>query len=563
MNIVGRIKLPSSPEISALYLQCNGSAFVSSYETDEEDKKVVLKRGDSVSSSSYFNSFYEGYYAKYTQLQTIHYSLKLEGDFKVSVYRKANDINEPKKIFEGDFSGCEFSTPVQLAPITLLQEDDASRLYLEITCLSEQGIFQEGWISTDEPKAKEVSLGIVICTYKKEDFIKNTLDAILKDETLLEKDFKVFVVDNGKTLEKSDFSDYFTHPKLKLVPNKNAGGSGGFTRGLMEALDENRYSHFLFMDDDIELESESIYKLFSLYEYASSEFVTAGGLLSLNEKHILYEAGATFDEKAETKGALRTLAALNHRLDLRESTSLNQLLTEEEADYGGFWFCAFSKEVVRQLGLPLPLFIKFDDVEYCLRAKKQLQIPIVAFPSMAVWHLAAKEKDVAWETYYYFRNDITVYSIHFTPNYTYVIRNLTQEITGYLLEFDYDRALMLIIAFEDYLKGPDFIKYTEPDTLHVEILKLSRSYGSQSQTNDAADRELLARWFHIAAKSVTAWPSATQAWKNAAKEITSDTFWRQYLDLPERKSEQTAEEMLEKVSEEMAERPREAVVVDS
>jgi len=49
---------------------------------------------------------------------------------------------------------------------------------------------------------------------------------------------------------------------VQLIPNKNVGGSGGFARGLVEALQENTYSHFLFMDDDIELDSESIYRLF-------------------------------------------------------------------------------------------------------------------------------------------------------------------------------------------------------------------------------------------------------------------------------------------------------------
>jgi len=31
---------------------------------------------------------------------------------------------------------------------------------------------------------------------------------------------------------------------VQLIPNKNVGGSGGFARGLVEALQENTYSHF-------------------------------------------------------------------------------------------------------------------------------------------------------------------------------------------------------------------------------------------------------------------------------------------------------------------------------
>jgi galactofuranosylgalactofuranosylrhamnosyl-N-acetylglucosaminyl-diphospho-decaprenol beta-1,5/1,6-galactofuranosyltransferase len=48
------------------------------------------------------------------------------------------------------------------------------------------------------------------------------------------------------------------------------------------------------------------------------------------------------------------------------------------------------------------------------------------------------------------------------------------------LIFDYNHAEMFIKAFEDYLKGPDFIKNSEPETLHSNILNLSKSYKSQN-----------------------------------------------------------------------------------
>ncbi|MEW5856233.1 MAG: hypothetical protein AB1861_02420 [Cyanobacteriota bacterium] len=108
----------------------------------------------------------------------------------------------------------------------------------------------------------------------------------------------MFVVDNGRTLNEADFRE----PKLRLVPNINAGGSGGFTRGLVEALEENVYSHFLLMDDDIELESQWIYRLFSLHEYAKTDFAVAGGLLNLEKNYMLYEAGATYNEDSKTRG---------------------------------------------------------------------------------------------------------------------------------------------------------------------------------------------------------------------------------------------------------------------
>lgn len=337
----------------------------------------------------------------------------------------------------------------------------------------------------------------------------------------------LFVVDNGRTLAKADF----TEPKLKLVPNINAGGSGGFTRGLVEALAENAYSHFLLMDDDIELESECIYRLFSLYKYAKLDFAVAGGLLNLQKKHVLYEAGAMYNQYAKNRGfAPGSLTAVNNNLDLRNDNSLNRLLLEEDIDYGGFWFFSFSKELVEQIKLPLPLFIKIDDIEFCLRIK-ELGSKILAFPSMAVWHQPASAKNLNWETYYYTRNDLITYAIHYSLGYMDTVNHFTKVIIQSLSRFDYNRVEMLIKSFEDYIKGSSFIKNSEPESLHLHILKLSQSYNSKNKTDKLTSIKLLTRWFKVAAKSSIEWSSLSREWKSASKELTSTIFWQQYLGL--------------------------------
>jgi galactofuranosylgalactofuranosylrhamnosyl-N-acetylglucosaminyl-diphospho-decaprenol beta-1,5/1,6-galactofuranosyltransferase len=255
MYILGEIKLPKSADVSNLYIQCNEAASIN---YQDENRKIVLRQGGIISSNSYFNSFYETFYRKYTILRSIYYLLKLEGDFQVSVYREVEE-NKKELISKQNFEKCQFSEPVKIIPIYLVPIENAGRIYFEITCLSEQGAFQEAWIVTDEEAIREVSLGIVICTFKKESYIENTLSNVFQDKLLQKKDFKIFVADNGRTLKQDDFRD----SKIKIIPNINAGGSGGFTRGLVEALNENRYSHFLLMDDDIELESECINRLFS------------------------------------------------------------------------------------------------------------------------------------------------------------------------------------------------------------------------------------------------------------------------------------------------------------
>ncbi|HEY9691439.1 MAG TPA: glycosyltransferase [Oculatellaceae cyanobacterium] len=524
MNIVGGINLPKSADTSDLYIQCNESASIN---YQEDDKKVVLSHGGIVSSNSYFNSFYERFYTKYTSLSSIYYLLKLEGDFQISVYREVNGEHNREIISEQDFEKCQFSEPVKILPINLIQNEKAGRIYFEITCSSEQGAFKEAWIATDENKTREVSLAIVICTFKKEDYIKNTLTRISQDKLLQAKNFKVFVVDNGRTLNEADFRE----PNLQIFPNINAGGSGGFTRGLVEALEENIYSHFLLMDDDIELESQCIYRLFSLHEYAKIDLAVAGGLLNLEKKHMLYEAGATYNEDSKTRGfAPGSLTAVNNNIDLRSSSSLNRLLVEEHIDYGGFWFFSFSREVVEKIKLPLPLFIKVDDIEFCLRIK-DLGNKIVAFPSLAVWHQPASAKNLNWETYYYIRNDLITYAIHYFIDYMDTVEHFTKVILQSLSRFDYNHVEMVIKSFEDYIKGPIFIKNSEPEVLHLNILKLSKSYDSQNQIDKLTAINLLTRWFKVAAESSSQWSSVSSEWKSASKDMTSTIFWQRYLGL--------------------------------
>ena len=479
-NIVGRIQVPNTTDSSCLYIKLYEGA---SLNFSEGCREVTFLKGGVISLNSYFNSFYEKFYAKYTELEALYYLLQLEGDFQISIYREFYGRENRDIIHIDNFENCQLSDFVKILLPNISQNDDSGRVYLEITCLSKFGVFTGGLVVTDQVKNREVSLGIVTCTFKKEVYIKNTVNNILKDNLLKQHKFKIFIVDNGKTLNADDFAD----PKVQLIPNKNVGGSGGFTRGLLEALMEEKYTHFLLMDDDIELDSESIYRLYSLYEYAKHDFAVAGSKLDLYKKHILEEAGALYG-----KCAVRNInhpfsvALLKQNLDLQNPTSLNLLLLEEIFDYGGFWLFSFSKEILEKIGLPMPFFIQRDDIEFCLRIKERLGGEIIAFPSIAVWHEPpyANAKNPVWLGYYLCRNNLITHSIHRNLRYDVTVKFITKSIIVSLLFFDYTSAAMLVKAFEDYMKGPAFIQNNDSELLHFNILELSKSYKSQNVQRD-------------------------------------------------------------------------------
>lgn len=474
MNIVSRIRFPKTDDVSDLYVKCYGG--VSIYR--EGCREFNLLKAGVVSLNSYFNSFYEKFYVKYTELCSLYYLLKLQGDFQISIYREIYERENRELIYVDNFEKCKISDYVKVL-LPLSQTEEAGRLYLEIMCLSEHGVFKEGLIVTDQTKVREVSVGIITCTFKKEAYVKNTVKTILQDNLLKERKFKIFIVDNDRSLQENDYR----YQNIQLILSKNVGGSGGFTRGLLEALREGIYTHFLFMDDDIELDSESIYRLFSLYEYAKRDFAVAGSMLDLRKKHMLYEAGALYNKRPDRSGYYPfVFAPLKHNVSLLNSASLNLLLKEDDLDYGGFWFFSVSQEVVRKIGMLMPFFIKLDDVEFGLRIKESTGGEIVAFPSIAVWHEPFYTKVVDWDLYYTVRNFLITNSIRKPLRYVQTFKHLTKFLVSSLLYFDYNSAEMLIKAFEDYMKGPSFIQNSDPEVIHSNVLKLSQHHKSQTLT---------------------------------------------------------------------------------
>ncbi|MBW4596872.1 MAG: glycosyltransferase [Brasilonema angustatum HA4187-MV1] len=487
MNIISRIQFTNTPDASDLYMKYSEGA---SLKFCEEYAEITLTKNGVLSFNTYFNSFYETFYAKYTELESLYYLLKLEGDFQVSLYREHYEQENRELIHKENFENCQLQEQIKILLPDSWRSEDAGRVYLEIMCLSERGSFAEGCIATAQNPVREVSLGIISCTFKKEAYIKKTVDAILKDDFLQDKKLKIFVVDNGKTLNKDEFPEQ----QVELILNRNVGGSGGFTRGLIQALQEDVFTHFLFMDDDILLETESIYRLFPLYEYAKQDFAVAGSMFDLYKKHILYEAGALYAKCFDGDGDYMynpfTIAPLKNNLNLENTANTNLLLSEENPDYGAFWFFAFSRKAVDEIGLPMPFFIKLDDIDFSLRIKEHFGSPIVPFPGIAVWHEPFYGKNPVWDNYYIIRNHLITHSMRNSLNYMDAVKFLTKSLLHKLFIFDYNSAEMLLKGFEDYMKGPLLMESSDPEMLHASIVGLSKSHKSQSiQSNSLLKSE--------------------------------------------------------------------------
>ena len=146
-----------------------------------------------------------------------------------------------------------------------------------------------------------MDIAINICTFRREPFVKRNLE-LLRKYILQNPDhemyghLQVFISDNGKTLDIPALADEQVH----IVPNKNVGGAGGFTRGLIEIMHcpDYRASHALFMDDDILIEPEALYRTYTILRCRKKEYeelFIGGAMLRLDQQNIQVEAGAAWN----------------------------------------------------------------------------------------------------------------------------------------------------------------------------------------------------------------------------------------------------------------------------
>jgi galactofuranosylgalactofuranosylrhamnosyl-N-acetylglucosaminyl-diphospho-decaprenol beta-1,5/1,6-galactofuranosyltransferase len=161
--------------------------------------------------------------------------------------------------------------------------------------------------------------------------------------------------------------------------------------------------------------------------------------------------------------------ATHHDHDLAASNlrSTPWLHRRTDADYNGWWMCLVPVEVIREVGLSLPFFIKWDDSEYGLRAAAA-GYPTVSLPGAAVWHVPWTDKDdsVDWQAYFHARNRLVAALLHspFEHGGRLVRESLAISVK-HLVGMQYSAAALRRQAVLDVLAGPEVLHADLPGKL--------------------------------------------------------------------------------------------------
>ena len=220
---------------------------------------------------------------------------------------------------------------------------------------------------------------------------------------------RVVVVDQGGTLEAMPAFRTLqeAHEELHLVSQPNLGGSGGYARGMLEAASDPGAA-ILLSDDDAVLSAESLRRMVTFQALAARPTILGTPLFSAHRPSRLLT-----HTEAVRPGFFQwtTADGLRRAADLAGTTpeQWTFLALHEQANYTGWWGTLLPPGTPQALGLPVPLFLKWDDAEYGLRATAH-GLDHAVLPGTAVHHppWTAYRTQMSWTARVLHRNRLAV-----------------------------------------------------------------------------------------------------------------------------------------------------------
>ena len=438
---------------------------------------VILPPACQLSFATYFNAFPASYWKRWTRVEEVALRLTVRGSGRVDLYRSKSNgdvVHLEGKQFDAVADPIQLEFRESLAPF-----EDGGWVWFDVA--TERGsltVTDAAWI-VDEPLPVR-PLAVAITTFNRPADCVTALAALAEEQAVLDVVAKVFVVDQGsvKVRDHQRFADVAAQlaDRLVVIDQENLGGSGGFTRGMLEALRTTGIEHVMLMDDDVRLEPDSVLRAHAFASATSSPVIVGAQMLNLQVRSQLHAMGEIVDLRTSF---WRPAPGSVYEHDFAKLTLRNQRLLHARihSTYNGWWMCLFPREILERTGLPLPLFIKWDDAEYALRAA-ECGFPTVTLPGCAIWHMPWTDKDDAtdWTAYFHLRNRLITLALHSTYD---VRRAIVQDgfrtTFKHLMAMEYSTVALHHKSIEDFLAGPERLFASLRDALPA-VRKLREGY---------------------------------------------------------------------------------------
>ncbi|MBQ5345122.1 MAG: glycosyltransferase family 2 protein [Acidaminococcaceae bacterium] len=493
------IKLPRNKSTEKLYIKAEGLKYCTNC--------VAVNKKGCLDLGTYFNLFSLKKWLKFTSILSWKINLTIEGEYNVSIYSIKKD--DCTTILFNTHGVNNFFHEFNTETLQKWAEEKNEILGIKIESCTPILKFYGGAYYADFAAGKDVNIGITICTFKREAYLKKNIE-ILKQYCADNTYCNVMVIDNGRTLDLQEENNF------KIIPNLNYGGSGGFTRGLIEQVRMKRNSHVLLMDDDIELEVSSLQRLYAFVSHLKDDYnnrLIAGSMLRMDQPTIQHENSAYW-------GKIR-IRTLGKNFDLTQTRCLyeNENLPLHKNKYAAWWFCCIPLNVIKKIGYPLPIFIKGDDMEYGIRNA----LDVITLNGIGVWHEPFTHKVNPVVNYYSDRNMLIVNQYADGGSRWYFAALLLVRLIRRMLERKLIGIQLYEKAIKDYADGLFKITETGSDEILIQI------------QNYKTEKGLFRILFNILAVGIKEFLYYNKRHKDyikfREKNLSDATFWTKFLKL--------------------------------
>ena len=411
------------------------------------------------SFGTYFNAFPAAYWRRWTIVEKVTLRVAVSGSGSVIVY-KSNARGASHRVDSARID----PEPTELVfELPLNTFGDGGWYWFDVAADSEDAVVEsarwEAEVPAETPRGR-VTIGVTTFNRPTDCAVmlgqlgaSDTLPGVLNEVVVSDQGSRNVVDDPRFPAAREALGD-----GLRIIYQPNLGGSGGFSRGMYEAL-EGGADYVLLLDDDVRVEPEGIVRAVTFADLSRVPTIVGGHMFSMYERTMLH----AYAEHVQpwrfwwesTKGTRPDHDLAN--APLRTTSWLHQ---RADADYNGWWMCLIPTSVVRRIGLSLPFFIKWDDSEYGLRAKRA-GVPTVSLPGAAVWHVPWTDKDdsLDWQASFHERNRLVAALIH--SQYRHGGHVITESMQGqikHLLSSQYSVVELRLKAIEDILTGPGHLQ---------------------------------------------------------------------------------------------------------
>ncbi len=438
---------------------------------------------------TYFNSFSNAKWRRYTCVQNVHLHLEAKGSFDVNLVSCEQTMARPKvEILATSHHELEQYTQIELA----FPDSDALLLSFELITYGKVDIREAYYFTkVEEDQLRNVELAVATTTFQKEDYVIPNIklfdEKVLGCDEPIAKHFTLHVMDNGRTLDPAEFET----ERIHVHPNPNVGGAGGFTRGMIEGMEQTpRATHVLLMDDDVQISPESLKRTYNLLALVNEEYEDAflsGAMLSFERQdefnedvgYVRHEGyyGPVKVPRPTESGEIKPFRVS----DIEDIVKLESIEIRQHNRYAGWWYCCIPVSVIERNGLPLPIFIRGDDAEYGNRCAKHF----ITMNGICIWHLTLGFKfRAALERYQVPRNSLIAQATTGVYQDVNFLEELHVKFYLDLKTFNYDAAELAIEAVEDYLKGPEFLKHVNSAELNSKMAQRNETLVPLAQIDD-------------------------------------------------------------------------------